>query len=324
MNKNHFENNLNLDLLQKFSSFTFEIRQFFHQQGFLEAVTPTLVKCPGTEPFLEPFTTEVCKGQTKQKFYLPTSPEIHLKKILCNGAKDIFEIKNVFRNNEFGHHHEFEFLMLEWYRAGGELRHLQKDTIDLIRKVAHSINLEIRFEVKSMATLFREFLNFKLTPQTTAEEFYQFAVKNGLSVKKDDSREDLFTLIFVELIETKLNKENPMFITDYPPFQAAYAKINNTGWADRFELYWQGLEIANAFLEVTDADEQLSRMQKDNEYKKKIGKSPVDIDEEFIQLMRAGMPSCSGIALGVERLFMAIYQIEDIKNLKPFSANRYL
>lgn len=310
----------NFEILKQFSEMTFQVRTFFHERQFLEASTPTLVTCPGTEPYLDVFTTQFQFGRQTKKFYLPTSPEISLKKLICMGSGPIFEIKNVFRNQEVGQHHEPEFLMLEWYRQNCELSFLMQDVIELIRKLTG--NEQLQFQIKSMRNLFQEYLGFELTPGTTAKELFLLAQKHQLNLSENDSIDDLFGMIFVDLIESKLPKDIPTFVTDYPPFQAAYAKINAAGWADRFELYWRGLEIANAFHELTDAELQRQRMQQDNEKKKTVGKEPVEIDEEFLALMKHGMPNCSGIALGIERLFMAIYQIEDIRILKPLSAAR--
>lgn len=236
------------------------------------------------------------------------------------GSGPVFEIKNVFRNQEMGQHHEPEFLMLEWYRQNCELTFLMQDVIELVRTLAKDDHLH--FQIKSMQDLFREYLQFDLRPMTTVKDLFQLAQKHQLNVSEKDSIDDLFGMIFVDLIEVKIPKDNPLFVTDYPPFQAAYAKINAAGWADRFELYWQGLEIANAFHELTDADLQRQRMQNDNEKKKTLGKEVVGVDEEFLALMKQGMPNCSGIALGVERLFMAIHHVDDIRTLKPLSPAR--
>ena len=304
---------INIQTLKKFSEFTFEIRQFFHSQNFLEATTPTLVECPGTEPFLEPFATEFRFGKKIKKFYLPTSPEIALKKLICQGSGSVFEIKNVFRNNELSQHHSPEFLMLEWYRVNFSIEQIQKDIQELLQSLLKKKSFSI--SKKTMRELFLEFTGFELTPSTTQAEYYSLALKNNLNVKSDETIEDLFSLIFLELIEKKLDKDVPLFVTDYPPFQAAYAQINNSGWAERFEFYWKGLEIANAFYEVTDADEQLQRMQKDNLLKRSLGKEEVTLDLEFIELMKKGMPKSSGVALGVERLFMAIHNFQDIQTI---------
>lgn len=304
---------INIPTLKKFSELTFQIRQFFHSRNFIEATTPTLVECPGTEPFLDPFTTEFRFGKKIKKFYLPTSPEIALKKLICQGSGSVFEIKNVFRNNEISQHHAPEFLMLEWYRVHSDLGQIQKDIQELIQSLLKKDSFSI--QKKTMQELFLEFLQFELTPSTTQAQFYSLALKNNLNVKSDETIEDLFSLIFLECIEKKWDKEVPLFVTDYPPFQAAYARLNEEGWAERFEFYWQGLEIANAFYEVTDAAEQLQRMQKDNLLKQRLGKEQVALDSEFIELMKKGMPKCSGIALGVERLFMAMNKIEDIQSI---------
>jgi len=313
-------NHIDFKMLRQFSDFTLQIRNFFRERQFLGAHTPTLVSCPGTEPFLDVFATDLLQGRQKKRFYLPTSPEISLKKLICLGSGPVFEIKNVFRNNETGSHHEPEFLMLEWYRPHSQIDSMMRDVKELVQFLSGNSNLQ--FQTKTIAQLFSEHLGFSLTPRTTKLQLAELAQRYQLTASEKDSIDDLFGLIFVGLIEPKLDQSTPLFVTKYPPFQAAYAKLDSEGWAERFEFYWHGLEIGNAFYEITDPDQQRQRMLEDNEKKKKLGKDSVGIDEEFLNLMKQGMPECSGIAIGVERLFMAIHNLKEIRMLHPLSPLR--
>lgn len=305
----------------RFSDYLEGIRKYFKSQDFIESFTPTLVECPGTEPFLDYFSTEFTVGKFHKKMYLPTSPELHLKKLLASGYSRIFEIKNCFRNGEAGTHHEPEFMMLEWYRSYSTLEQIQFDLQSLISALS---GRSVQFHVTTMADQFREKLGFNLTPETTQKEFYTLLRSKGQIVSEDESLDDLFARLVVDYIEPGLDQNIPTIITHYPPFQAAYARLTVDGWADRFELFWRGLEIANAFHEVNDPELQLQRMNQDLNKKKTIGKEIPSLDMEFIQSLRSGVPPAGGIALGVERLFMALNHIEDIRDIKVFPMRRFL
>ena len=308
--------------LYHWSLFLQEVRNFFNSQSFLEVQTPTLVSCPGTEPFLDVFETEFKMGQKYQKLYLPTSPEIHLKKMLAQGFEQIFEIKPCFRNGEISSRHQPEFYMLEWYRAFDRIESIQKDVIQLIQHLQNRLSfiknkLPDKVSIHSMSELFKTYCGFTLTPQTTYDELNLLSQKLGLSVLVSDTWDDLFYRIYIEKIETQLGSD-ALFINKYPPSQAALARLTEEGWGDRFEFFWQGLEIANAFHELNDPQIQRKRSQEDLHYKTQIGKEPVELDEDFFRALETGMPPSGGIALGLERLFMALTGETQIENLKPF------
>ncbi len=308
------------------------IRQFFSDQGFLEGRTPTLVPSPGTEPFLVPFETTWRMGRKEIPLYLPTSPELHLKKLLVRGFPKVFELKDCFRNSEVGPQHQPEFLMLEWYRSFQRLEVIQSDIKDLLQHLVHhfsdndkrfALKKNLSVDIKSVAELFEEKLKFTLTPKTSLEELRALARELRLHFGNEDSWNDVFFRIFLEHIEPGLGLEQPLIVKLYPPSQAAYARLTEEGWADRFELYWKGLEIANAFHELNDPGEQMRRFESDLNEQKRQGRVPVRLDHEFIEGLKFGMPPSSGIALGVERLFMALFDLPDIASLRafPFSAD---
>lgn len=314
----------------RFAAFVQRVRDFFLERGLTEVLTPTLVRCPGLEPSLEPFATEVALGRLRSTAYLPTSPEIHLKKAMARGWSDIFEIKNCFRKGESSAHHENEFLMLEWYRGFDDLTLVEQDLRELVSTLAEEgwvIGAEVGQATGSVAIgstdfaeLFRDVLQFKLTPETTIEELRGLCEWLGIHHIAGDSFNDLFHRILIDRIEPHLAQRGPTLVHRFPPSQAALARFDEDGWADRFEFYWRGLEIANAFNEVTDPDEQLLRWQKELEERRHLGTSPLPIDEELIEALRRGIPPAGGIALGVERLYMACTGVEDIQELRLFSA----
>jgi lysyl-tRNA synthetase class 2 len=296
--------------------FLAQVRLFFSGKAFSEAQTPTLVTCPGTEPFLDLFSTEFVHGKIRKKLYLPTSPELHLKKILSAGAENIFEIRPCFRNGEISERHQPEFWMLEWYRSFVDLNQILQDSLHLIEFLGGSVE---GFQRKTMAQLFKEKLNFELTPQTSLEELKKLATANDLRVEHFNLWDDVFYFIFIEKIEPFLDSEQPLFVEKYPPSQAALARLTEDGWGDRFELYWKGFEIANAFNELNDPEIQKLRFEQDLQLKKTLGREVPPLDLEFMQALKSGLPPSAGIALGLERLFMALHNLQDIRELRPFA-----
>lgn len=287
--------------------------------------TPYLVPSPGLEPHLDPFETSFVWGKNRQELYLPTSPEFHLKKALCMGLKNIFEIKTCFRNGELSVTHQPEFWMLEWYRANAKPKMIMNDIEKLVSGLCRKFKKKApKIKVYKMEALWKTHLDFSLTPQSTLEDLQKCAVKAGVDFSNSDDFDDIFMRLWIEKIEPAQNdKDEAWIVWHYPPSQAALARLTKDGWADRFEFYWKGLEIANAFNELNDAVEQRKRFIKDQEKKKSLGKKIVPIDEEFMTYLEKGMPAACGIALGVDRLFMALFDIKEIAQTRLFPITSY-
>ncbi len=302
---------------------------FSEHLGFNEVDSPTLVPCPGMETHLNGFSTEVVMGQKRIKCYLPTSPEFHLKKMLASGWEKIFEIKKCFRNGERGPHHSLEFYMLEWYRAYACIESIMSDVENLLFFLAKNLSLKesllkvnfspfFQVERVSIKDLFMELFQFNLTPQTSVEELLDLASRLSLDLRGDRDWNDVFFRIFLEKVEPFLKeKQNPVLIFNFPPTQSALARIGEDGWAKRFELYWKGLELANAFDELNDPREQRKRFEQSLIEKEELGFDLVPMDESFLKALEYGLPPSGGIALGIERLFMCFYNLEHIKDLHP-------
>lgn len=303
---------------RKWQEFSSHVRHFFKEKRFLEVKTPTLVACPGTEPTLEVFETEFNLDSKKVKYYLPTSPELNLKKLLAEGADRIFEIASVFRNGEKTKRHEPEFTMLEWYRAFTGLNAIKMDVIEMVELASDFLKVERPKEVLtfSVRELFKSYCNFDLKPETSLAELKKLAESLGVDVSAASSIDDYFYLIFIDKIENKWPQDRLVFVEKYPPYQAALARIGPDGWAERFETYWQGYELANAFHELNDPSVQRKRAQEDLEKKKLSGKKTVQLDEKFFSALDFGLPPSAGIALGLERLYMALTKSSDISALK--------
>jgi elongation factor P--(R)-beta-lysine ligase len=160
-----------------------------------------------------------------------------------------------------------------------------------------------------------------LPPATTREELLALCDRLGLHALDEDSFNDLFHRLLIDHIEPKFSAMGPLIVRDFPPSQAALARLTPDGWADRFEFYWNGLEIANAFNEVTDPQEQIKRWQNEKNERAHLGTSEVPDDPDLIEALRRGLPPTGGIALGVERLYMACTGIREIRKLKLFSTD---
>ena len=293
-------------------SFLQKVRSHFEQLGLTEVVTPYLVKNPGMEPELEPFST-VWKPSAKnsETRFLPTSPELHMKQLIVRGHTDIFEIRTVFRNEELTEQHRPEFKMIEWYRAYDDLTLIVSDLQSLLESLTGE---SMQLRKCTVAQLFQSELDFELKPSTTLRELYNLAVEKNLKPQDNWDWNDLFHYIWVSAIESGLPKD-PFLLTDYPPSQAALARINPAGWASRIELYWRGYEIANGFYELNDPVEQRERFLRDQKKRVEYGRTPLEIDENFMCALQMGLPPCAGMAMGLERLFMALNDLSSIKQV---------
>ena len=294
------------------NSFIREVENFFLQEGLCPVQTPSLVSCPGTEAHLRFFSTQKRLGSFQEKLWLASSPEIHLKKLLCRKATDIFEIHRSYRNEEQGNLNWNEFYMLEWYRAYADLDILMQDLEKLILHLKKQgfIQSDVqKIQKFSIQQLFEKYCSMTLKPQSSAQDLKALLEQHQIAYEEGESFENLFHLIFLNMIEPRLDPDVPTVIIEYPPSLRAYSKINAEGWADRFELYWRGMELANAFNEINDPKMQEDIFKEDISQHKE---EELKIDQDFIKEMKAGFPPTAGIALGLERLFMAG------QNLKKF------
>jgi len=311
------------------------VRIFFKKKGFLEMQTPTLVPCAGQEPYLSPIRVDF-KDDKEKKYegFLITSPEYSLKKLLAAGFDKMFEIAKVFRGREsFGGIHNTEFTMLEWYRAKSDYKQIMKDTESLVyflnKKINKSeyldyqnnkIDLTIPWTRIKVKEAFSKYSGINLDKAKTLKSFKsQIKNKDYLA----DDWNSIFYSVFLNEIEPKLPKNKPVIIYDYPLPQASLAKRKgNTFYAERFEVYLGGLELANAFSELTDAKEQLKRLREEQLLRKKMKDDFIPVDKDFILSLKLGLLPSGGIALGLERLQMLLLNIKDINDLLVFPAKQ--
>ena len=312
-------NPIAMKVMENWNDFLTSVQKFFSKRGVTRVESPSLVKCPGTEPHLIPFETEwVFPNGKKQKRFLSTSPEMHLKKLLCRGWTDIYEIKKCFRNGELSASHQPEFYMLEWYRAFFSLERLARELEAILKHLSQEEFFKgclKPIEIQTVSELFLKHLNFKLTPETGKEELIRLLDKHQIPFSSSGSWEELFHLLFLNKIEPFFSEETPLIVKDYPLGLRGFSQKNKRGWADRFELYWRGFELANAFYEVTDSSEQEQIFQSHLQQRD----DGVPLDRELLHLMKTqGMPPGSGIALGLDRLFAALCLEKKISFFKLF------
>jgi len=319
------------------SKLTQKIRDFFNNHDFLEVETPIMTPIPGMEPHLNPFETKFISPEGKSRsLYLNTSPELQMKKLLGAGFGNIFNLTKVFRNGEVGGgRHNTEFTMLEWYRTNSNYLDLMKDCENLITHLAgkktikyknKEINLEKPWDRKSIQELFTAYCRIDLLKNKDFKTFASTAKKLGHNTSGCKDWDDIFFKIFLNDIEPFLGIKKPIFVYDYPVSQAALAKRKdkNSFWAERFELYIGGNEIANAYSELIDSKEQKCRLLEEQKLRKKLGKTAFDIDEEFLTSLESIPTSASGIALGVDRLFMVLLNKKYIEEVLLFPLTNLL
>ncbi|ENO8811856.1 elongation factor P--(R)-beta-lysine ligase [Photobacterium damselae] len=295
------------------------IRQFFYQRDVLEVDTPAMSQATVTDIHLHTFKTEfVGPGFADgQILYLMTSPEFHMKRLLSAGSGAIYQICKSFRNEESGRYHNPEFTMLEWYRPGFDHHQLMDEMDELLQLILGCQQAE-RMSYQ------QAFLNvLGVCPlEGSMLELKQAAAKLGLSdiAEPEEDRDTLLQLLFSIGIEGKIGQEVPAFVYDFPASQAALAQINPTDnrVAERFEVYFKGIELANGFHELANGDEQLIRFEADNHKRIEMGLESQPIDMNLVNALRAGFPDCAGVALGIDRLIMLALGLKHIDQVTAF------
>jgi lysyl-tRNA synthetase class 2 len=311
------------------------IRQYFLQEGFVEMETPCLVPSPGMEPHLVALEVLVTGPDgAKKKMYLHTSPEYYMKKLLARGWDKIFQICRVFRDGEFGDTHEVEFTMLEWYRTHADYRKIMEDcegllhylSLEVLGKTRLSyqgkiIDLSPPAERVSVARAMKIHGGVDIQKNSDGPSLLEEAKSRGYRFEPGGvySFDEVFFKIFLEEVEPRLGNSKPTFLYEYPASMAALARLKpeNPLWAERFELYVAGLELANAFSELVDPVEQRRRFGSERRLRAVLKKPLYPIDEELLEAL-SRMPPSAGIALGVDRLMMLLCDAPRIQEVLAF------
>ena len=301
-----------LPFLRRRALLTVAVRAFFVARGYTEVETPYAVPVPSEEIHVGTFRTErVTTTGERRPLWLHTSPEFAMKKLLAGGAGPIFQFARVWRNNEGSDTHAPEFTMLEWYRPGATMTDLIAETLALLRAVlppvvrCRGIATDLSAaETLTMAEAFARHVGADLL--ATEADAPTLAAAAGARLREAETWEDLFFRLLLERVEPRLGRAHPTFLTHWPAAQAALARRDpaDPRVAERFELFICGLELANAFVELTDPVEQRARFVADRSRRHALNGGPDwPLDEDFLAAV-AQLPPCAGIALGFDRLAM--------------------
>ncbi|NQZ23732.1 MAG: elongation factor P--(R)-beta-lysine ligase [Colwellia sp.] len=304
-----------------------QIRDFFQDRNVIEVETPSLSVGTVTDPFLDAFCSKYNFLQTshidqEKTYYLQTSPEFHMKRLLASGFGCIYQICKAFRHEGSGQNHNPEFTMLEWYRIGFNQHDLMAELDELLililgtsqsQKISYQELFLRHISVDPLTASFDELYAVIKLHNKAADWLYT----------SNDS-DLLLQFIFSEIIESNIGLDVPCFVYNFPVAQASLAQVctNDHRVAKRFECYFNGIELANGFDELTDAKVQLNRFEQDNYKRTKLGLNVREIDENFISALQSGLPQCSGVALGVDRLMMLALKKNSIEKVITFPIDR--
>lgn len=316
--KNNPEPTAAVVMLRKRAEFIRQVREFFVARDVLEVDTPLISYTSVTDPYIESIPVQVRDFGEKdyRTFYLQTSPEYAMKRLLAAGSGSIFQICKAFRQGEIGHLHNPEFTMLEWYRVGFTHHMLMGEMDDFLQ---YTLGME-KAERKSYQALFLDMLD--LDPWTvTLSELQNCAAAHQINVADVTLDADAWLqLLFTHCIEPTLGKNKPCFLYHFPPNQAALARMmGDPPYACRFEVYYQGIELANGFYELQEATVQRQRFENDQTKRGRLGLPAMQIDEHFLAALEKGLPDCAGVALGIDRLFMLSLEKSRISETMSFA-----
>lgn len=292
-----------------------DIREFFSERNVMEVETPLISMAGNTDP-------EIQSVRTGEGGYLRTSPEFALKRLLASGSGDIYELGRVFRGGEAGRSHNPEFTMLEWYRSGFSHHRLMDEVTDLVRRCGRGKFDRWPVQKLSYRQLFMHYAG--LDPyDADVHALSECAHQHGIDDLELNRRQWMDLLLSV-VIQPALPEHCLTYVHDFPADQAALARVrpDNPPVAERFELYLGRTELANGYQELTDAGEQARRFEADNNQRELRGQPVYQIDHNLVQALEHGLPECAGVALGVDRLLMAIVGAGSITEVLVFPHSR--
>lgn len=289
-----------------------QARNFFKVRGVLEVDCPLLTRKASVDLHIDLIPALYAKEEVR---YLHSSPEYGMKRLLVAGIGDCYQLAHVFRDGEIGHKHNPEFMMAEWYRLDAHFEEFILETLDFIQLFLGKLPIEIL----SYKEVFEKYL--KINPLTASFQDLKAVIENReiptYPSLFDEGKDSLLNLLLATLIEPQLGNGVLSVIKDYPSSQAALAKKNGLV-ASRFEVYYQGIELANGYDELADPKEQYLRFEEANLERIRLGKPPLPIDTDFISALEKGLPSCCGVAVGFDRLMMLRHQTASIADVIAF------
>ncbi|MCC7419504.1 MAG: EF-P lysine aminoacylase GenX [Planctomycetaceae bacterium] len=333
-----------LDVIRLRSTLLQAIRRYFLDIGYWEVETPVLSRDVVVDAHLDPFRTESSSLPSAETFYLQTSPEFHMKRLLAAGAAQIFQLSRVMRRGEVGRLHNPEFTMIEWYRVGDTMHEQMACTEGLVRAVVDAaiwqggqgriegaLALGLRMGTAPFLRLtydeaFEQYAGQRVLDCTT-EELAALAERHGISAPpglQRDDRDGWLNLLLACVVEPNLGTTRPVFLYDFPASQSALAQVrdDNPPVAERFELYIGGIELCNGYHELTDPDELRKRIEVQSDIRSREGLSALPAGSRLLEAMDAGLPECSGVALGFDRLVMLAAGKESLAEVMAFPFDR--
>jgi elongation factor P--(R)-beta-lysine ligase len=321
-----------------------ETRRVLGGLGYQEVETPSLVAAPGMEPHLSPFLAPFVPegGGASRPLWLITSPEYAMKRLLAEGFERVFQLSRVFRNGEVSATHNPEFTMLEFYRAGTDYRGIMEDLERLVEAAARAlrpggaprvarggqtIELGAPFERLTVQEAFRRHAGVDLGACGGDGAALRAAARAaGHDGGRDgEPFDDAFFRLMLDAVEPRLGLTRPTYLTDWPASMAALSRVkaDDPRWAERFELYAGGLELANGFSELTDAAEQRARLLEERALRERLGRPALPLDEAFLAALPR-MPAAGGVAVGFDRLLMLLTGAASIEEVLLFPASGFL
>lgn len=321
INKTDWRPDASLETLKLRAQLLKRTRAFFEKRNVLEVETPALSRAATTEPHLSSWQVST-PIKSEQTFYLNTSPELPMKRLLAAGSGDIYQLCKVFREGELGARHNPEFTLLEWYRTGFDMQALMREVDDYLSEILAN-NLKAKTEYISYQQVFMEYAScdpFDANKTVLKQVFTDYTQQATQGIGDGD----WLDLIMSQVVEPQLPKDRLVFVTHYPASQASLARLTSedTRVAERFEVFAGGLELANGFHELTDVREQRQRIEYENRTRREQGLPQVNIDERFLAALEHGLPDCSGVAVGFDRLVMLAAGKTDINQVLSFSFNK--
>jgi lysyl-tRNA synthetase class 2 len=302
------------------------VREFFHARNVLEVETPVLSQAGNTDPNIASFHLDF-SGRTDgapRTRWLRTSPEFALKRLLAAGIGDCYELGRVFRDGEAGGRHNPEFTMLEWYRVGWDHPRLIDETAELVRAALSLVGRDAPLRVVTYRDLYRDALG--IDPFTASDEALRGALGDVWIDPEGLVREDWLDLLMTHRLQPGFAADALLAVVDYPASQCALARVRDDGdghpVAERFELYLGSLELANGYHELLDAGEQARRFSRDGDVRRNRNQGVPPIDTHLVAALEAGLPDCAGVALGVDRLLMALLETPRIAEVLAFEFAR--
>jgi len=289
-------------------------RDFFEQRKVLEVDTPILSHYAVSDPQIESIEVSLALD-SKSPWYLQTSPEYFMKRLLCAGYPDIYEICKVFRDGESGRHHQPEFTMVEWYRLNFTLKEIMRECVDFISCVLDKEHNKKPPVFLSYAQAFSEFTGIDCLTANAGSLADLLTADVDLRASLGDQLDEWLNLVLAEKVSSQFPSDRLTVLHHYPASQAALARIcpDDAAVADRFEVFAGPLELANGYVELLDADEQIERFEVDQSKREQSGRSRRPIDDEFIAALKTGLPPCAGVAVGLDRLHMLNEGVDDVR-----------